>query len=400
MRSSTYTVEKFNPFHNKMELLEQTGSCFQTCKGSRLFSYKFTSGDVYKFMGEIASIADHINYVLELTRAAIAEFDIPVEINHYIIVDGKRVSPEGRYVELKNTVHEFEIICNGEFRNYNVYLAVIFSRFFNCAETFYSAIITAIYKIRKLGFTPMESYLITSNYAGYSSYSFSSGGIFDIDKYRALPDKKVLLNYVSSINANFSKLCLLHKDMSNAAHRLTNILNSSGQELVDGYYSALASIRVNSRKVLKINVQKFKKYFGITEHSAIDSYYSWGDPRSTLSKLLRNPYYENVMSAELSDFHLMVFEKKVEPNRTFCNRTVDAAMLDMFEPVDIQEYIKDNSADIYSNCLTPKKISVASNWRTSSFRRMFQSRTLDITKELNDSKALPVKLKRTKALAA
>jgi hypothetical protein len=173
---------------------------------------------------------------------------------------------------------------------------------------------------------------------------------------------------------------------------------ATGQELVDGYNAILASVRANYRKVLKINVEKFKRYFGITE--PVDGYYSWGDPRSTLSKLLQNPYYENVTSTELSDFHLMVFEKKPEAHRTFCNRPIDYGMLDMFEPVDIQEYIKDNSNDIYLNCLTPKKASVASNWRTSSFRRMFKSRTLDITKELNDSKALPVKLKKTKALAA
>ena len=398
MRSSTFIVEKFNPFHNRIEMLEQTGSCFQTCKGARVFAYRFKSEDIYKFMGEDVSIAEHIKYVLELTRAAIAEFDIPVQINHYIHVGGAKVSPEGKNMEIKYTLHEFEIICDGEYRNYNVYLAVIFSRFFNCAEHMYSAVITAIYKIRQLGFSPMESYLIASNYAAYASYSFSGGGIFDIDKYRALPDKKVLLNYITSINANFSKLCLLTREISNGELRLTNVQNASGQELVNGYYTVLASIRVNSRKVLKINVEKFKRYFGITE--PLDGYYSWGDPRSTLSKLLQNPYYENVANTELSDFHLMVFEKKPEAYRTFCNRPVDYGMLDMFEPVDIQEFIKDNSNDIYLNYLTPKKASVASNWRTSSFRRMFKSRTLDITKELNDSKTLPVKLKKTKALAA
>ena len=398
MRSSTFIVEKFNPFNNRMEMLEQSGSCFQTCKGARVFAYRFTSSDIYKFMGEDVSIAEHIKYVLELTRAAIAEFDIPVQINHYLKLADTRVSPEGRNIESNNILHEFEIICDGEYRNYNVYLAVIFSRFFNCAEHMYSAVITAIYKIRQLGFSPMESYLIASNYAAYASYSFSGGGIFDIDKYRALPDKKVLLNYVTTINANFSKLCLLTREISNGELRLKNMKAATGQELVDGYNAILASVRANYRKVLKINVEKFKRYFGITE--PVDGYYSWGDPRSTLSKLLQNPYYENVTSTELSDFHLMVFEKKPEAHHTFCNRPIDYGMLDMFEPVDIQEFIKDNSNDIYLNYLTPKKASVASNWRTSSFRRMFKSRTLDITKELNDSKALPVKLKKTKALAA
>ena len=411
MRVTNFIVETREFLTQNIVKTTHRGSCFQNCKGAKFFAYDFKSEDIYKFMGKEVSIADHIKYVLELTRAAIQEFDISVTIRHNLLVllpsETKEIDGvEGAYstidIEKNNCGHRFTIECTGEHSNYNVYLAVIFSRFFNCADHSYSGIIASIYKIRPLGYTPMEAYLIACNHTGYPSYSFCGKGIYDIEVYRALPNKKVLLDSKNSINSNFSKLCLLQKDQTGnlESDLQNNIEKASGEQLVAGYQNDLNSMKANIRNVLKINIEKFKDYFGIQGNVAHHSFYSWSDPRNYLGKLMENPYYEAIDCSGMSEFHVAVFTRNISnAQRSFCGRKLDEKMLDIFEVVDIQEYIRHNANKIYDDYLTPKKISISDNWRTSNLRRMFSTRCLDITDEINSTKALPVKLKKTKALA-
>lgn len=185
MRSASYSFGL-----SKTQTSSATGSCFQVAKNSNYFKYSFCDDDVFDFT-EDGSVSECIESVCEMVNDFIKESGLNVEFNHF-----KRLNS-----------HSFEFISKDDRPEfYNVYAAMIISRFFVSGYYPYQVVIWAMYQMYKRGFSVIESYIIASMYDGYASYSFSNCGILSINKYRELKKPKELFRIGEGLVRRFTEM--------------------------------------------------------------------------------------------------------------------------------------------------------------------------------------------------
>jgi hypothetical protein len=183
--------------HKNSDNVYPEKACLQACKTTNFFQYYLEKKhwDIKHFDNSALSKLtkkEKINFILETLEKIKKEFDI-------------------EYVQINYKENSFSFEKPESTTLYDIYILVIFSRFLFSGDDFLVRTIERMYDLKDK-YTAFESYIIASSDFHYGYYSINSyHSILDINKYRNLKNKQVLLDKTYRLNDNILKYILYKK---------------------------------------------------------------------------------------------------------------------------------------------------------------------------------------------
>jgi hypothetical protein len=172
-------------------------ACLQSAKRVEFFQYHLNSEhwDIeHSINAPLSKLTkdQKIEFILEILEKIKKEFNI-------------------EYVQIEYKKNSFIFNKPESTHLYDIYILVIFSRFLFSGDDFLVRTIERMYDLKNK-YTAFESYIIASSDYHYGYYSINShSNILDINKYRNLENKQILLNKSYRLNENMSNHILYKK---------------------------------------------------------------------------------------------------------------------------------------------------------------------------------------------
>jgi len=207
------------------ELATGNGSCFQSCKQASYFSFSFNRADAFNFTDEKDATFERLLEIVDaLVRSLQEELSLTSTFSH---------RPFNNSKSTYEFVYETSSVTRSE-----IYPLMVFSRMFVTGSDIYHKHLKCIYYLFKYeGYSAMAAYLISSYLVGSNSYSFTNGGLFDIEKYQRDLHKDTLFS--RSANTSFNNV---FTERYGAMGSIISPLSTISEKLLKGDLSQISKI--------------------------------------------------------------------------------------------------------------------------------------------------------------
>lgn len=343
----------------------QTGNqaCLMVAKRAMYFEYQFDLADVYVLEG--LTQTQTIAFAITLVEEFIQEFGLQI--------DFKYVENERKFVffyKEPKTGNNYQ----------HLYACLIVSRWFVSGDTSYQRLFRNIYTLKQRGYTMFESYVIAACDGERGYYSFSDTALFDLAEYRKIKNKASIISGTSNMNNTvFRKLCGTFVPVTRGA-----------QDLVEYYESQMKASKSAFTKFIKINTELVPAY---THEIRAGDRYLWMQLSNNrgLKKLAEWRYLEEstCTKEELKTFGIKLMGNVDLGYNHYlrCELYVNNSNKALFSLVDGQTFIKDN-ADRIREVLSKDQTRLLKRRYALNLEKLFNSKGLDLTDEINQSKIL------------